>query len=59
MKVMSKNGLAYYCFTDVDFCSKKTYTCVLQKTSISTSIHGKMSQIFKKYAKIGYIDIIY
>ena len=54
---MSKNGLAYYCFTDVDFCSKKTYTCLLQKTSIS--IHGKMSQIFKKYAKIGYIDIIY
>ena len=59
MKVMSKNGLAYYCFTDVDFCSKKTYTCLLQKTSISISIHGKMSQIFKKYAKIGYIDIIY
>ena len=41
------------------FVPKKTYTCLLQKTSISTSIHGKMSQIFKKYAKIGYIDIIY
>ena len=46
-------------FTDVDFCSKKTYTCPLQKTSISTSIYGKMSQIFRKYAKIGYIDTIY